>query len=322
MRHGIAKILIFSTLLLLPASCRQNVQAPPDEKTPTIRVRLFASLSEAKVAAAAQPPKVTAGGVERRLNFPTSGDVPLTLTSNGWQIGSVSLGAGDGELVIEPAIVASVRVNGQLHRGRYRFVPVAPGKFDVINDVDIDSYLKGVLAKEIPDRWGAEAFKAQAVAARTYALYEAKTSGGKYWDVYPDTRSQVYGGYGAETTKSRMAADATAGIVLAWGPGGRERIFKAYFSSCCGGIGQSAYDALGDADIPPLAAKYVGNLCNASERFNWSAPVVIKKDELTRRIRAWGKRRDRPEKDMGKLVRIDISEVNRFNRPVRFQLTD
>ena len=318
---GVRTILILSLLLLLPASCRQNVQAPPDGQAPLIRVRLFTNLSEAQVAAAAKPPRVTAGGVERRLNFPASGDVPLTLTPSGWQIGTVSLGAGDAELIIEPAVVASVRVNGQFHRGRYRFVPVAPGKFDVINDVDIDSYLKGVLAKEIPERWGEEAFKAQAVAARTYALYEAKTSGGKYWDVWADTRSQVYGGYGAETNKSRMASDATAGVVLGYGPTGRERIFKAYFSSCCGGIGQSAFDALGDADIPPLGAKYVGPLCNISERFNWP-PVVINKDELTRRIRTWGKRRDRPEKDMARLVRIDVSDVNRFNRPVRFQLTD
>ena len=321
MRRGIRTILILATLLL-PASCRQDVRAPAIEKTPTIRVRLFTNLSEARVAAAAQPPRVVAGGVERRLNFPASGDVPLTLTASGWQIGSLNLEGKDAELIIEPAVVGSVRVNGQLHRGRYRFVPVGEGKFDVVNDVDLDSYLMGVLAKEIPERWGEEAFKAQAVAARTYALYEAKTSGGKYWDVWADTRSQVYGGLGAETTKSRMAADATAGVVLAYGTTGRERIFKAYFSSCCGGIGQSARDALGDADIPPLAAKYVGTLCNISERFNWSQPVVLSKDELTRRIRAWGKRRDRPEKDMGKLAKIEIAESNRFNRPIRFQLTD
>src|SRR5688572_17553151 len=124
MHHGIRTILILS-LLILPASCRRSAPAPPpDEKIPLIRVRLFTNLTEAQLAAGgAQPPKVTAGGVERRLNFPASGDVPLTLTSSGWQIGNVNLGGGDAELIIEPAVVASVRVNGQFHRGRYRFVP-------------------------------------------------------------------------------------------------------------------------------------------------------------------------------------------------------
>jgi SpoIID/LytB domain protein len=77
----------------------------------------------------------------------------------------------------------------------------------------------------------------------------------------------------------------------------------------------------GEADIPPLRDKNVGNLCNASPRFNWG-PVVIKKDELTRRIRVWGARRNRPEKDIGPVVRVDIGSLNRFRRPVRFLITD
>ncbi len=269
--------------------------------------------------AASHPPIVSVGGSQRRLNFP-GGEVPLTLASQGWQIGSYSLGAA-GELTVEPSIPGSVRVNGQFHRGKYRFVPVGPGKFDVINDVDIESYLKGVLAKEIPNRWGDETFKAQAIAARTYALYELSTSGEKTWDVFADTRSQVYGGIPAETQKAVRAVEATEGVVVAYGRRGQEKIFKAYFSSCCGGIGQSAVDALGDSDIPPLRAKYVGSLCNASDKFNWT-PVVIPKPELTRRIRAWGARRNRAEKDMAALTRIDVLQLNHYGRPVRFVLTD
>jgi stage II sporulation protein D len=158
--------------------------------------------------------------------------------------------------------------------------------------------------------------------ARTYALYEARTAGiGRHYDVTDDTRSQVYGGIASETPKSRDAVLHTEGIVVAYGPRGNERIFKAYFSSCCGGVGQSAADAFGDPDIPPLREKRAGNLCNASPRFNWG-PVVISKDELTRRIRAWGARRNRPEKDMGTVRSIDIAAVNTYQRPVRFYVTD
>jgi SpoIID/LytB domain protein len=62
-------------------------------------------------------------------------------------------------------------------------------------------------------------------------------------------------------------------------------------------------------------------LCNASPRYNWS-PVVLTKTELTRRVRAWGARRNRPEKDIATVDRLDISHVNQFGRPVRFILTD
>src|SRR4030095_2254 len=85
--------------------------------------------------------------------------------------------------------------------------------------------------------------------------------------------------------------------------------------------GQSAYDVFGEPDIPPLREKNVGNQCNASPRFNWG-PIVIKRDELTRRIRFWGARRSRPEKDIGQVVRIEVSTLNRYRRPIRFIITD
>ena len=332
---GFTGILLALLLVLLPGGCRQDV--PPTSRTgaPVIRVKLLQGQDQILLGAS-NTTTIRAGGVERRLNFPTDNDVPVTLTAQGWQIGNFELGAG-GELVVEPGSVGSVRVNKMRYRGQYRLVPLAAAgaeakrparspqtlKFDVYNDVDVESYLKGVLAKELPNSWDAEAFKAQAIAARTYAIYEMRTAGAtRDWDVYDDTRSQVYGGIDGETDKSRAASDQTAGIVAAHGPRGRERIFKAYFSSCCGGIGQSAADALGDADIPPLAEKYVGGLCNASKHFNWDAPVVLRRDELTRRIRAWGARRNRPEKNMATLAKLEVAQVNRYNRPVRFVITD
>jgi hypothetical protein len=84
-------------------------------------------------------------------------------------------------------------------------VPTAAG-FDVINDVDVDGYLKSVVPKEMLPDWTVEAYKAQAIVARTYALYTAKTSGGQTWDLFPDTRSQVYGGLASETPKSQQAS--------------------------------------------------------------------------------------------------------------------
>ena len=254
----------------------------------SVRVRLLQNLDNVLITAA-QPPIVQASGTPEahRLNVPSGTEVAITLAGSGWQAGGVDLGIGE-ELHIRPAFDGGVRVNGHAYRGTYRLVAVSPGRFDVINDVDLDSYLKGVIAREMPSRWDIEAYKAQAIAARTYALYEVATAGSRYWHVYDDTRSQVYGGMASETSKAVQAVEQTSGVVLAYGPLGRERIFKAYFSSCCGGIGQSAADALGDADIPPLTERNVGALCNASPHFNWG-PVAFSKAELTRRVRAWAR---------------------------------
>ena len=137
----------------------------------------------------------------------------------------------------------------------------------------------------------------------------------------------MYGGIGRETSKSIRAVDATAGIVVAWGPPGQERIFKSYYSSCCGGKTQSAYDAFGEAYIPPLAEHDRGATCSISSKFNWPA-VSIKKEELARRMAAWAKRKSaiqgspRPELRMQGIARIEQAFLNKLDRPVFFYVTD
>src|SRR4051812_17491960 len=318
-RNGLHGWWALGLLLLLPIGCRQSPVALEGE--PTVRVCLLQNVDHVNVTSNSQVVARSAAEPEaRRLNFPNGAAVPIALAAEGWHVGNIVLGGG--ELTIQPAYDGAVTLDGRPYRGGYRFVPVAPGKFDVINDVKLESYLKGVLPGELPAAWNVEAYKAQAITARTYALYEIARGGkGRPYDVFDDTRSQVYEGMKAETPKSAQASDETGGIVVAFGAPGQERIFKAYFSSCCGGVGQSVTAALNEAPLPPLVEKGVGGLCNASPRYNWP-PIVLSKSELTRRVRAWGARRNRPEKDIPQVARIDVSAMNQFGRPVRFILTD
>ena len=152
-------------------------------------------------------------------------------------------------------------------------------------------------------------------------LLEGLARHGRHWDVYPDQRSQVYGGCDDETDKSRAAVDQTAGIVVAFGPSGRERIFKTYFSACCGGVTQSAADAFNEPYKVPLSDQNLHGLCSAADNYSWG-PVEISKAELTRRLREFGKRRMRGEKDMAMVSSLEIQLVNRFDRPIRFAVTD
>ena len=88
------------------------------------------------------------------------------------------------------------------------------GGVTAINELDIDTYLRGVVAGEMPSSWPLEALKVQAVAARTYALATRKTDGA--FDQYPDTRSQVYRGVTGESVRSDAAVRDTAGRIVTY----------------------------------------------------------------------------------------------------------
>ncbi len=313
-------ILCLGLLLLWPLGCGQKQRERPSMKgVPIVRVRVL-ELQQRVTLESSQPPLLTVASnpQPQRLNLPDD-PVVIELTPTGWRIGGSSVGSG--ELTLECEEEGALSLNGLSHRGKYRLVPVEPGRFDVVNHVDIDSYLKSVVPKEMLWNWSVEAYRAQAIIARTYALYEcARISESRHFHINNDVRSQVYGGIKAESDKSTVAVDDTLGVVVAWGDSGQERIFKAYFSSCCGGVRQSGADGFNEPHAA-LSDQNVGSLCNASPRFNWP-PVVVRKDELTRRFRLWGEKKARPEKSMALVDRIDVQATNPYGRPVRFVVTD
>lgn len=322
-------LLTAGTLALIsPWGCTPQSQVFPSDSEPApsrlsqvIRVRLMNDVDELIVSASQPPRYLLPGAPERILNLPANVAVGFKRTRLGnWQCGLTDLGPG-GDLVLTPAAVGALRIDGKPYRGTIRLVPVSAGKFDVVNDLNLDDYLKGVLARELYPNWHDEAYKAQAIAARTYALYERHTRDLLHWDVWADTKSQVYGGLSGETARSRAAVDATAGIVLAYGEAGDERIFKAYFSSCCGGVSQSAADGFREP-VTPLVEQNVGALCSASPKYTWG-PVVVSKQELTRRIKGWAASRGREwEAKMAPVYSIEVERSNRFGRPVLFRVTD
>jgi len=316
-------LIILAVLLCWPCGCSPKTDGTgPALQGQIIRVRLHPAVDQVFIRAD-QPPiyYTTADSTPRQLDLPPNVSVPVTCSAGQWMVGRTSLGRG--ELIVRPIVDGSVRVNDKPYRGHYRLVPVGGAKLDVINELEIDQYLKGVLAREVLAGWHEETYKAQAIVARTYALYEklVPRQAPRHWDVYADTHSQVYGGIDAETPKSRDAVNATAGIVLVAGPDGHGKIFKAYFSSCCGGISQSSMHAFHDPYEEALSEQNVGSLCSASPKFTWG-PIVVMKDELTRRLRQWGAGRNGITRDMATLRSIDIELRNRFGRPVRYTLTD
>ena len=132
------------------------------------------------------------------------------------------------------------------YRGAVEFRPAGAG-VNVINAVGLDSYLQGVVPVESPSSWPIEALKAQAVAARTYALTTSK--GGAGFEHYADTRSQVYGGVGVEKAPTNEAVRQTRGEVVTY----EGRPVVTYFFSTSGGRTESVENtSLGNRPLPWL----------------------------------------------------------------------
>jgi SpoIID/LytB domain protein len=123
---------------------------------------------------------------------------------------SIKFRSADPMRLMGPALNG---VTSGLYRGSIE-VMLDGGGVTSINEIDMDSYLRGVVAGEMPSSWPLEALKVQAVAARTYALATRKTSGA--FDQYPDTRSQMYRGVTGESVSSDAAVADTAGQVVTY----------------------------------------------------------------------------------------------------------
>jgi SpoIID/LytB domain protein len=138
------------------------------------------------------------------------------------------------------------RVNGS-YRGAFEFLPGRFGGVNAVNAVGLDDYVQGVVPAESPASWPLDALKAQAVAARTYAITTSK--GGAGWDQYPDTRSQVYAGVGGERPSSNEAVAETRGEVVTY----QGQPVVTYFFSTSGGQTENVENTpLGNAPKPWL----------------------------------------------------------------------
>jgi len=134
------------------------------------------------------------------------------------------------------------------YRGVLEVVPTDSdaGSLNVINALPVDQYVKGVIPNESPPSWPQAALRAQAVAARSFAL--TVDVGGNGFGLYDDTRSQVYEGLASETESTNEAADATRGQVVTYAG----KIAETYFSACSGGHTESVQNVFFGPPVPYL----------------------------------------------------------------------
>lgn len=140
------------------------------------------------------------------------------------------------------------RINGQAYRGAVRLWPTGNG-FTVISHVTAEEYLRSVVPEEMPSEWNPEAVKAQAVAARTFALHNRKRHSSEGYDLCATTHCQQYSGIPKEKSGSDAAIRATAGEVITY----QGKLIDALFHTDSGGMTENSEDVWGSR-VPYLRA--------------------------------------------------------------------
>lgn len=144
---------------------------------------------------------------------------------------------GSDHVVIKPSSGGYISAKGRWYRGFF-VIYNKGGSLIVINNVNIEEYIKGVVPSEMPSKWAYEAHKAQAIAARSYALANLGKRASHGYDLKDTPEDQAYGGATSETAQTNRAVDETKGIVLIYGL----KIIPAYYSASAGGQTSSSSD--------------------------------------------------------------------------------
>jgi len=148
---------------------------------------------------------------------------------------------------IIPRKDSSIYIDKTRFRGIVDIIRTEDKKLLVINHLNIEEYLYGVLYHEMPHYWPLNTLKAQAVAARTFAVHRIEIMKDRDYDVTSDIYSQVYGGRSSERRITRKAVDSTRGQILTYD----DKILPAYYHSICGGHTENASIVFG-INLPPL----------------------------------------------------------------------
>lgn len=239
---------------------------------------------ELRVAIEERVNQVTVGGSTPTVVKNMAGEVIEELPA----MGAVSAIASQGTISldnlrtnavwIEPSGDGLVFIGDKWYRGRALLAADANG-VTAVNYVDLEQYLYSVVGGEMPTNWHTEALKAQAVAARTYVLYQRQTSSNRVFDVGDTTRWQVYRGVEEEAASTIAAVDATEGQVLTY----NGQLIEAVFHSSSGGCTENVEEVWSS---PRPYLRSVQDYDQGAPVYQWTAAFTA--DQLRQRITGVG----------------------------------
>ncbi len=227
--------------------------------------------------------------------FPARTPLQIALKGNAVTVGG---SAAAGAVEVRPLSSAgSVKItDGYAYRGAIR-VMKSPQRWGltVVNVVPVEEYLYGVVGKEMSPSWHREALKAQAVAARTYAISHKNYFASRGFDMTDDTSSQIYAGINGESPSVIAAVDATRGEILTYGG----KPIDAFFCSTAGGWTENSENVWGSR-IPYLRG--VSDDSSRMPSYRWS--VTTTPEKLAANLTAAGK-------GVGKVRSITLSPLGK-----------
>lgn len=197
-----------------------------------LRVAVAQKISQIQIATSTTA--VVSDGTGKKIGelLPLKGAIARA-SNNQIRFGDVGVAA----LWIAPQQGGYVWIGDRWYRGTIQVIPNGD-RLVAIDRVDLEQYLYSVLGVEMNQDFPAEALKAQAVAARTYAIYRSQAASKKLFDVDSTQDSQVYRGLVSEATTTQAAVDATAGQIMTY----RGKPILAAFHAASGGHTENVED--------------------------------------------------------------------------------
>lgn len=334
---AVASLLLLTTLYTASAvSCETLSPGRPQPTTgpeaaagaPVMRVRLGDTRDAAEFSSDGPIELLVLGPSGAAVRAKPGETVRLTVGDLGW---TASLSGGDrrlgeGTLSVRPLSGEPIRFMNGLHEGEFTLIPrreVSAGVFDVVERVPMETYIAGVISKELYAAWSPAAFEAQAIAARSYAMHERQRQivAKRDWDIESTDADQVYAGAAANPTALR-AAQNTRGQVLKH----NGYLLRAYYSSTCGGRAASARDIWPTGPgfefnlASPIQAHERACACEQSPLYRWE--VKRTRDDVLRRLVAFGNANGFAIRSMGSLRDIKVDRSNTLGRPTRYKVFD
>lgn len=203
--------------------------------------------------------------------------------------------------------------------GGFRYERIGGGNLTVVNIVDMEDYLKGVVPYEMSDSWPLEALKAQAVCARSYAYNSLNHHSSYHFDICNGTDCQVYYGYGGKGVNNANAARAveeTAGVYALY----NGKPIEAFYSASHGGASESVYNVWGSSltTYPYLCGvkdPYEADVDSINPYSSWTVSYTT--SSLTQRLQSKGygsgtsvASLDLTYSDLGNVIAVKVNYAN------------
>lgn len=327
------RALAFALLLLVPFTCTTSPPDRPeplgDEESPLRKARVLIAEDAERVELRAESGiSATDGDGAIIGSYPAHQWLTIAPGGEGtFRLGETTLTAEKVTLRLASAGCLTIRLEPGKKRspprcypGTLQLVRTDEGLIDVVNSVDVEQYVACVVAAEVWPTFREEAFRAQAIVARTFLLYQMEQRKDAFYDVKATQSSQVYRGRRDDATGRRAtrATKDTRGLTCTWRDGDRDRLFSTYYSAACGGRSQSAA-IFGEADnVPPLTGGVKCDYCRIApgKSYRWG-PIRLRRDEVFRRLTS-----RYPElRSLGQVAKIEVIERTAADRPLRLRLT-